>query len=67
MKAQLWRQVWIPVWDKIAEWLRLQQLEPIVQSYLSIEHPDASFLIEQGLTDKDTDNLRTLLSLELSF
>jgi hypothetical protein len=55
------------VWDKIVEWLQFQRLESSVQSYLSIEDLDAESLRKQELTDRDTDNLRTLLSLELSF
>jgi hypothetical protein len=69
MKAQLWKQIWTPVWDKIAEWLQSQQIEPTLQNYINSAHSDvlAKYLREQGLTNSDCTNLRTLLGLDLSF
>ena len=69
MRGQLWTQVWAPVWDKVQDWLLLQGFEATEQSYLSTTHLDTlgPYLRQQGLTDTDCNNLRTLLILELCF
>jgi hypothetical protein len=70
MVARLWQQVFEPVWTGVvAQWLRAQKMESSVQSYLSCENfaGFAHFAEEQGLTQQDMKNLRTLLQLDLSF
>eukprot|EP00953_Heterococcus_sp_UTEX-ZZ885_P011049 6415-Heterococcus_DN1.PRE.1 len=70
MLAQVWEQVYAPVWSQVIEaWLQRQELESTVQSYH--DNKDlvgfTEFAEKQGLTQHDIDNLRTLLQLELSF
>jgi hypothetical protein len=70
MVADLWKQVYQPVWAKVIEpWLLMQKLESSSQAYLELKSLDGfvEFAEAQGLTQKDVDNLRTLLQLELNF
>jgi hypothetical protein len=70
MVANLWQQVYQPLWSKVNEpWLQMQKLESTPQAFLEIRSVDgfAAFAEKQGLTHEDTVNLRTLLQLELSF
>ena len=70
MVARLWKQVFEPVWTGVVEpWLQAQKKESSIQSYLSCENFDGftQFAEEQGLTQQDMKNLRTLLQLDLSF
>jgi hypothetical protein len=70
MVANLWHQVYQPLWSGVIEpWLRAQKMQSSVQSYLSRENFEGftAFAEEQGLTQQDMKNLRTLLQLDLSF
>jgi hypothetical protein len=70
MIAQLWEQVYAPVWSQVIEpWLQRRELESTVQSYLGTKDLEGftEFAEKQGLTQHDIDDLRTLLQLELSF
>eukprot|EP00953_Heterococcus_sp_UTEX-ZZ885_P011628 6727-Heterococcus_DN1.PRE.1 len=70
MIANLWQQVFQPVWLKvIAPWLVSNKRGTNVQSYLATRSFDgfADFAQKQGFTKQDTNNLRNLLQLELCF
>jgi hypothetical protein len=70
MRAQLWAQVFDTVWQQVVEpYLLLHHSECTPQSYLSIKNMDglAGFAEQHGYTHLDTENLKTLLQMELSF
>jgi hypothetical protein len=70
MGANLWKQVFEPVWAAVVEpWLQKHDRASNVQSYLLCDSFEgfADFAEEQGLTQQDMKNLRTLLQLDLSF
>jgi hypothetical protein len=70
MLAQLWQQLFQPVWSLVIDpWLQLQRTESTLQAYLTTETAasSAEFADKQGLMQQDICHLRVLLQLELPF